>query len=69
MYSTTGTPIKKPTTPVKKDPCKDDETTPTTSPVESDPKASNPSKAEKKRDKGEMEEVSSKKSRNNDGSR
>lgn len=60
----------KPSAPVvKKDSDKEDETTPVTTPVVSDPKTSNPSKVEKKRDKGEMEEGTSKKSKNNDGSR
>lgn len=53
----------KPSAPVvKKDSDKEDETVP----VVSDPKKSNPSKVEKKRDKGEMEEGTSKKSKNND---
>lgn len=60
----------KPSAPVvKKDSDKEDETVPVTTPVVSDPKKSNPSKVEKKRDKGEMEEGTSKKSKNNDGSR
>lgn len=60
----------KPSAPVvKKDSDKEDETAPVTTPVVSDPKKSNPSKVEKKRDKGEMEEGTSKKSKNNDGSR
>ena len=60
----------KPSAPVvKKDSDKEDETVPVTTPVVSDPKKSNPSKVEKKRDKGEMEEGKSKKSKNNDGSR
>lgn len=60
----------KPSAPVvKKDSDKEGETVPVTTPVVSDPKKSNPSKVEKKRDKGEMEEGTSKKSKNNDGSR
>lgn len=60
----------KPSAPVvKKASDKEDETAPVTTPVVSDPKKSNPSKVEKKRDKGEMEEGTSKKSKNNDGSR
>lgn len=60
----------KPSAPVvKKDSDKEDETSPVTTPVVSDPKKSNPSKVEKKRDKGEMEEGTSKKLKNNDGSR
>ena len=60
----------KPSAPVvKKDSDKEDETAPVTTPVVSDTKKSNPSKVEKKRDIGEMEEGTSKKSKNNDGSR
>lgn len=60
----------KPSVPVKeKVSDKDEKTTPVTTPIESDPKSSNPSKGEKKRNKGEMEEGTSKKSKNNDGSR
>ena len=60
----------KPSAPVvKKDSDKEDETAPVTTPVVSDPKKSNPSKVEKKRDKGDMEEGTSKKSKNKDGSR
>lgn len=60
----------KPSAPVvKKVSDKEDETDPVTTPVVSEPKKSNPSKVEKKRDKGEMEEGTSKKSKNNDGSR
>lgn len=59
----------KPSAPVvKKDSDKEDETAPVTTPVVSDPKKSIPSKVEKKRDKGEMEEGTNKKSKNNDGS-
>lgn len=60
----------KPSAPVvKKDSDKEDETVPVTTPVVSDPKKSNPSKVEKKHDIGEMEEGTSKKSKNKDGSR
>lgn len=60
----------KPSAPVvKKDSDKEDETAPVTTPVVSDPPKSNPSKVEKKRDKGEMEEGTSKESKNKDGSR
>lgn len=60
----------KPSAPVvKKDSDKEDGTVPVTTPVVSDPKKSNPSKVEKKHDKGEMEEGTSKKSKNKDGSR
>ena len=60
----------KPSAPVvKKDSDKEEETAPVTTPVVSDPKNSNPSKVVKKRDKGEMEEGTSKRAKNNDGSR
>lgn len=60
----------KPSVPVKeKESDKDEKTTPVTTPMESDSKSSNPSKVEKKRNKGDMEEGTSKKSKNNDGSR
>ena len=59
----------KPAAPiVKKDSAKDDKTSPVTTPVVSDPKTSTPSKV-KTRDKGEMEDGTSKKSKNSDGSR
>lgn len=60
----------KPSAPVvKRASDKKDETTPVTTPVASDSENFNPSKVEKKRDKGEMEEGTSKKSKNNDGTR
>lgn len=54
---------------VNKDTDNDDETNPVITPVMPDPRTVNPSKVEKRRDKGEMEEGTSKKPKNNDGSR
>lgn len=61
----------KPSAPiVKTESDKDDKTTPVTTPVVSDSRSSNPLKEEQKKpDKGEMEEGTSKKTKNSDGSR